>query len=467
VQSFKNTVLCRLIDVYTWGETMGHERELLMAVGQFTDAELLCGLERLVTADRALSAKLLVHLGEVDARRLYAERSYSSTYEYCTKALGMSESEAYLRIHAARVGRCYPVVLERHSVGDIHLTGIKLLAPLFREENHVQLLERARRMTKRQIEALVAELAPKPDVPASVRKLPDAPRSCEADAVGPQLALVSAAVAVSQAASSSIREPVFSGHVAGSAVAPLPARTRGSSTPLSPGRYKLVLTLSQQEHEKLEQLRELLRHQNPGGDLTVIVVRALSELHERTLKKRFAQSEAPKRPRTARPQPSASPAPSNAVHRISPDDAQHEQHTRDARHVERAEHEELVARELHAECVGPVWREPSKSVKGVVRSRYVPRAVVREVYARDGGQCTFVGADGGRCSARGFLEVHHHETTFARGGEAGVGNLRLVCRAHNRLYADRDYGRLFMVVRLRVAAAARSSAGDSRLMGWM
>src|SRR5688572_21805849 len=76
-------------------------------------------------------------------------------------------------------------------------------------------------------------------------------------------------------------------------------------------------------------------------------------------------------------------------------------------------------------------------------SRYIPRAVVREVYARDQGQCSFVGSNGKRCSERGLLELHH-VYPFARGGEATVGNLRLVCRTHNTLYAEHDFGRAHM-----------------------
>ncbi|HKP59476.1 MAG TPA: hypothetical protein VJV78_22290 [Polyangiales bacterium] len=76
-------------------------------------------------------------------------------------------------------------------------------------------------------------------------------------------------------------------------------------------------------------------------------------------------------------------------------------------------------------------------------SRYVRRAVVREVYARDGGQCTFVSPDGRRCSARDHLELHH-EDPFARGGLPTVGNVRLLCHAHNALLAERDFGRAFI-----------------------
>ena len=77
-------------------------------------------------------------------------------------------------------------------------------------------------------------------------------------------------------------------------------------------------------------------------------------------------------------------------------------------------------------------------------SRYIPRAVVRAVFARDAGQCTFVGPDGHRCAERGFLEMHHHEVTFARAGAHTADNLRLARRAHNLFFAEKDYGRKFM-----------------------
>ena len=122
---------------------------VLDEVGRVADAELVRRLEQLVRADRALSAKLLVHLGEVDARKLYCERAYSSMFDYCRSGLGMSEAEAGLRIRAARVGRRFPLVVERLGVGAVHLSAIRLLEPILTEENHVQLLDRVRGMTKR------------------------------------------------------------------------------------------------------------------------------------------------------------------------------------------------------------------------------------------------------------------------------------------------------------------------------
>ena len=79
----------------------------------------------------------------------------------------MSEAEAYLRIQAARLGR---QLLTRMAA---HLTAIKLLGPHLTPDNHVRVLDQARGKNKREIELLVAALAPKPDVPSQMRKLPE------------------------------------------------------------------------------------------------------------------------------------------------------------------------------------------------------------------------------------------------------------------------------------------------------
>ena len=63
------------------------------------------------------------------------------------------------------------------------------------------------------------------------------------------------------------------------------------------------------------------------------------------------------------------------------------------------------------------------------RSRHISSAVKREVWARDDGQCAFVGTQG-RCRERGFLE-YHHVIPYADGGETSVENMQLRCAAHN------------------------------------
>jgi hypothetical protein len=69
-------------------------------------------------------------------------------------------------------------------------------------------------------------------------------------------------------------------------------------------------------------------------------------------------------------------------------------------------------------------------------SRHILAEVRRAVWKRDQAQCTFVGTEGHRCGEKRFLELDHVEP-HARGSEATVDNLRLRCRAHNQLEAER------------------------------
>jgi hypothetical protein len=486
---------------------------VLDVVGMENDV-LLSEVERLVKADRALGASLLVHLGEVDARKLYLARGYSSMFVYCRSALGMSEAEAYLRMRAADVGRRFPLVLERFGSGGVHLSAIKLLAPHLTQDNHAQLLDRVRGMTKREVEVLVAELAPKPDVPARMRKLPERavkpmaafdfaavrastvassiamlplatastasmapPAAASTNAMAPSAAASTNATAPSAAALATEDAPLASqalpaAELAVPAFALQPPRARAVSTPLSPGRFKLELTLGQDAHDQLLQLQALFRHQNPSGDLTGIVERAIGELLERTMKRRFAQTRASTkhlaRSHGARDSQEQSDALGDAREaygairngdETAPNDTSREacdkREPAPSDTPREARDDGMPARMMPPD--EPVEAEVALAAEHPVRlpnSRYVPRKVLREVFARDGGQCAFVSPEGQRCSAREFLEVHHHEP-FARGGKATVENLRLSCRAHNQFLAELDYGRGYMLE--KIGGAERAS----------
>ena len=83
-----------------------------------------------------------------------------------------TEDAACNRIEAARAGRRFPVILDLLASGEMTLTSVRLLGRHLTPENHQAVLARAGRRSRPEIEALVAELAPRPDVPTSVRKLP-------------------------------------------------------------------------------------------------------------------------------------------------------------------------------------------------------------------------------------------------------------------------------------------------------
>jgi hypothetical protein len=72
-------------------------------------------------------------------------------------------------------------------------------------------------------------------------------------------------------------------------------------------------------------------------------------------------------------------------------------------------------------------------------SRHVPVEIARQVWERDGSQCTFVDERGRRCSARRFLTLEHRQP-FALGGPATVDNICLLCKSHNGHTAREVFG---------------------------
>ena len=89
-------------------------------------------------------------------------------------------------------------------------------------------------------------------------------------------------------------------------------------------------------------------------------------------------------------------------------------------------------------------------------SHSIPISVRREVFERDAERCTYVSPDGHRCCERQWLEIDH-VVPVARGGSNGVGNLRVLCRAHNQLLAEQWFGKDYIV---RRRLEARGGGGD-------
>ena len=91
----------------------------------------------------------------------------------------------------------------------------------------------------------------------------------------------------------------------------------------------------------------------------------------------------------------------------------------------------------------PASAPPRHSPRGSKRrSRYIPTAVRRAVWRRDGGRCMYR-AGGRRCGSTWDVEVDH-VNLFCRGGTHRESNLRLLCAAHNRREAERSLGKGWM-----------------------
>jgi hypothetical protein len=320
--------------------------------------------------------------------------------------------------------------LQRIADGRLHLSGLCVLVPHLTADNHAELLEAASTLGKRQIEQLVAERFPKPDVPTSLHKQPSRSQP-EADR---QSKAAAAALPAPPLPTQPARAPARTERDGGSAArgnlaaASLPAAAPASAAcvkppvvhrqqhpqPLGKERYLLKVTVSSTLRDKLRRCQDLLAEQVPAADIATVLEQALDTLIAKQLKTKYAVgAKARRAPSTAEgtDAPGAQADTAAADTAAAGKDAPHE------------------------------------------RSRAIPAAIRRAVYQRDGGQCCYVDPKTGkRCPATRQLQFHHR-LPFARGGRHSVDNVVLLCSCHNAHLARVDFG----PAQIEAAIAARQA----------
>jgi len=400
-----------------------HAPASVYSLDHVADDELHASTRRLIAGSNQLLAALLAHLGEVEARGIHRERACASLYTYCIYELRMSEDAAFRRARAAKIARQFPVLFEQIAAGEIHLTGVLLLAPLLTEENHLELLARAKHRTKKEITLLVRSQSPLPDVPPMVEALGPAqggagpgpatwsrwmqalcpirelplggrPRDWMTENATESCAEVAtASEEADESTDESRTEPtdesssVFAG--------------RAKPQPV-PQRYRVQFTATQEYVDLLEEAKDLLAHAVPNRSVEEVHLRAMRALVSELRKRKYAVTE--------------------NVRTQAPKD---------------------VSDLPRPEASTPAGRRDDGTTAPLQRGRYVPAAVRRAVWARDGERCTYVDARGQRCRETSGLELHH-DAAYALGGLPTESNLCLRCRAHNDLAAEHDFGREFM-----------------------
>ncbi|MBX3213292.1 MAG: HNH endonuclease [Labilithrix sp.] len=454
----------------------------LAALGRLSNEDLLARLCEDVSRGHAWQARLIAHLGEVDHRKLYVEHACPSMWDFCVRKLRMSESEAQRRIAVARAVRQFPRVLAYLERGDVHLCALYALRKHLTGDNHDELLREAVGKSTSDVELLIATRFPRSDVAQRV------------EPVAPQPSL-------------SLTEVTGGGDGSGGSVArPSGPEAHPRIEPLSSRRYRVELTVSADLKAKLDRTRDLMRHRNPTGDLETILDISLGLLLAKLERERLGTTPRSKqvRPSPAKEGDRGSPdggaatkcgggtsdggagtksgggssdggarttseaveAPVRALMNAVSSDARMNAaswgHARLATNAD-VPSSATVPTKSDSETTRDQPRRETRT-----RSGTIPRATRRDVFARDGERCTYVGGDGDRCPARGYLELDHVHPK-ALGGVDTTENLRVRCRAHNQMYAEQIFGRSHVERRIHLrqrkcvnlASFERSSSSSS------
>jgi 5-methylcytosine-specific restriction endonuclease McrA len=251
-----------------------------------SDGTLLRDLAALIARDRANTAQLLAHIAEVDARRLYAPAGYPSMYAYCVGVMHLSEEAAFKRIHAARTARRFPDLFDALAAGRLHLSAVVLLAPHLTEENAAGLLADATHRSKSEIEELLAQRFPRPEVSTRLE---------------PVVSLRAQGSVTEQHAPGRVEAPTSSLVDSLDEGASEPATPRPRVAAWAPARFALQVTIGQATHDKLRKAQALLSHRILRGDLAAVLDRVLDLAIEQLEKKKFRASRKPSGLRSTNP----------------------------------------------------------------------------------------------------------------------------------------------------------------------
>jgi hypothetical protein len=340
--------------------------------------------------ERALSLEVITLLREIDARRLYLGLGFGSLFDYVTKELGYEESAANRRIAACRLIREVPEVEEKIKAGKLSLSNIVQAQVFFRKEAKLQ-NKKPDRDEKKEVLTLLENKSAREAQKILLERSPEQ------------------------------------------------ARLKEYQRQVTPEHTEVKFVMSEDLRRKLEKLKLLLSHKNP----TMNFAELIDELAKIALKKldpardALDKSHRPCGPRDAtvkssRPSGTGDASGKSRTQGIDKKTSLHGLSGEGNREPNDS-NSQTMSFDL----------PPTSAVQNETDSfaaRYIPRAVKRTVWNRDGGRCTFTHPlTKQRCQSRFQLEMHH-VIPFAKGGQNSEKNLKLLCRKHNIHQAVHDFG---------------------------
>jgi HNH endonuclease len=210
--------------------------------------------------------------------------------DFLVGRMRLTEDAAYKRLTAARLARQYIGILVGLSDGRLTLRAVLMLGRHLNPSNADQLVRAALDKTRFELEVLLAERFPRPDLPERLEAVtpPTPPAAWSAAGLACPLAPERVEATIAD----------WLSHDEGSPIPPLaPERVESIPwpriAPLSPQRFGFQFTGDQETRELYEQYRALVSHEIPSGEMALVFKDALRIAVAERAKRKFAATDRP------------------------------------------------------------------------------------------------------------------------------------------------------------------------------
>jgi hypothetical protein len=353
--------------------------------------------------ERHVGVEFLRHLERFDRLRGWEEFSLTSLWDYCTKELRIPEGAAHRRIHAMRVMRRYPQVIELLRDGRLSMTTLGLLEKSLTDDNADQLFRDASGKPTRYVEEEIVAKLKAPIVPTEVtRKLGKRLAPISEAAAEARRQEVEAAGGKVEAASASVSpetEEAVENRLAAMTVVLVEESGRNETRAVSADQFQVTITVTKEWMETYRGLAARLGPAVASKSIADVTLYSMKEVEKRLAK---ADGTLPVR-----------------------------KYSRD-----------LSARTYHMD---PTERDG------------VPIDLERAVRTRDGNRCQWPKPDGSKCLSNSDPQLDHIEERVL-GGKTELSNLQILCGPHNRQKARERFGSAFVAQKILEREKRRAGA---------
>jgi hypothetical protein len=381
---------------------------------KLSDAALIDGFKNLISREKRLGDLILLNLQEINSRRIYAQLGYGSLFEFLVKYFHLSESSAYQRISAMKLIQALPEARAALVAGETNLS------------------------TMAATQGFIRKLESEKKAALSFQEKKD----------------------IFDGVKGKTQKEAQAAFVTINPVAALPAN---KEKPLTANHTLLQVTVDQETLQILQEVKGLLSHEIPDGDLNKILKKISKESLE-ILKNKKGRSKGSKIQTTE---------PQRFLTESKVEEIVHQRHRTEMK-VEIIDHQCITTdcklqstdyklQTTDQQCPGihssnstndsnfskTIQKYQGTDLKTKPRfskhcdikktSRYIQIETRRLIFQKAQGRCEFIGSNGKRCESHYQLEIDH-KLAWSQGGSHDETNLRCLCRVHNTFRTKETHG---------------------------
>jgi len=330
-----------------------------------------------------LENELIAVLQEIEAQKIYLELGFSSLFKYATASLGLSEANAYTFIAVARKAKSIPLLQQSLEEASVSVSKVKPILAVLEPENSKAWIQKAKTLSKAEIEKQVAGFAPKAKKREKVQYVRE-------EALRMHL---------------EVREEIYQ---------KLKRVQEISASKNLEEALEALVDVYLKTKDPIEKAKRVQKKSaaapgfhRPGGSDRTTVGERLPTGGQPT--GGLSGGLSGKLPTGAKPRV---PVLTNACDLKS---------------------EKTLPGESDCDL------KSKKTLPGdkVFGRKAIPAEIKHQVFLRDGGRCQYRGTNGQLCGERKFVQIHHLEPLWQGGGN-GVDNLLSLCHPHHDYFHRKD-----------------------------